>query len=332
MKKDLEVYSVKKSKDDNCFVREAIDIIVNSETPADFFEKAEFFPVEHDYSYAFVAKGNVDTHFTGQAGQDRKEKYYSKNNKGQLIGDTKTVTDWYPISGSHLYRGTSFVHGSNDFNKLPPFSLDLLSNYEPYNEELGIENGTPIELSNENYETLEKALRLEGEVDTLEDMKNSYEKTRKLNYSSLASIDILEEYIIPIQEMRIKYGNADYNLAGFAIAGTSIKDELPKVSNDIDKEVKNAMHFKFTRPLIINLIITLIEIIILLCLYFNKLKIKSLKAFASIPYILSVLIVIQVLYLLVYDSILKKNRKNFAGNLTEKKKQAAMKVLAKYNL
>ena len=342
MREDLETYAVKRSKEYEEFVKQALDIVVNSETPADIFDKAEFLPIEDDYLYVFVARGNVETNYSGQAGQKRKERYYSKNSNGQLVEHTKTVIDWYPVSGKHLYSGTSYVEGSTkDSKKTPTFDLKLLSNYEPYSKNLGFETGVPAKLPDENYEMLKNILKYKGELDTVNDIKKSYDQIKNFHYSSLVSVDTLEEYIVPITTMRINYDNKEYSISGFAIADADIKDELPNVSVYIDNETKEHMHFKFIRPLIINSVISLIEIISLYLLFrsssysivsYNGSRILNQIGAQILRYIVSVTPLLQVAYYIIFKYIFDKRRKSIVKVINEKKKQSVTKILTKYNL
>lgn len=46
---------------------------------------------------------NTYTHYTGQRGDDRTESYTTTNSNGERVTQTRTVTDWTPVSGSVSY-------------------------------------------------------------------------------------------------------------------------------------------------------------------------------------------------------------------------------------
>lgn len=324
---DYKIYAVRKDKDNYSFAVEALNVIIESETPEDIFERGVFKDVENDYGCVFVADGSVVTSYSVQAGTDRKEEYYERNSKGELVERTRTVTDWQPVSGSHMFSGYGAVISAANPNRLK-YSPDIVSDCEPYQDNLDFDTIEPFEVDEKIRKMALDSLKSQAEQDTSLDISNSYDHIKGLRCSSNVMVDYYEQYIIPTQQIKFEYNSQEYYLSSFARKGAEIIRELPTISDDIDKQVKNQMYYGITRPLVVNLIISIFYALWI----WSSIKYEGYVSNVNLAVIILVIVIIfQILYSKIYKKKYNKNRMNIVNLLKEKKRKTVEKILSKYN-
>lgn len=330
MSKDYKIYAVRKNKDDKAFAKEALDILVNAETPADIFDLGNFKPVENGFGSVFVADGSVNTSYNAQAGTDRKEEYYDKNSKGELVKKTRTVTDWTPIAGNHMYSGYGACITADEPDKYS-YDPDIVTDCEPYQENLDFETVEPFAVNNETYKIAEKGLIIKAEYDTNRDISNSYDHVKDMRCSSNVSVDAYEQYMIPTQQIKFEYNSKEYYLAAFARDGAYVNKDVPSISGDIEAQVKEMMNYKVARPLVVNLIVGLLYVLIIFFVANSGIA----RGNDSIGIVFAVILVGVIIFQVVYYKSFKKkydeNRNNIVESLKAKKRETVGKILSKYN-
>lgn len=325
MADNYSIYAVRKNKDDKSFAGEALNLLIESEAPADIFEKGDFKPVENGFASVFVADGSVNTSYNAQAGTDRKEEYFDTNSKGELVKKTRTVTDWTPISGNHMYSGYGACTTADDPDKYD-FSINIVEDCEPYQENLDFETVEPFEVDDETYKIARKGLIYKAERDTNHDISNSYDHVKNLRCSSNATIDSYEQYMIPTQVLKYSYNGQEYCFSAFARKGAYITKTMPNITSDITAQVKEMMNYKFTRPLVVNLIAAAVYVLIL----YIVIRTTSLGT-NVLSFSILVVIAFQIYYYVSYKKKYDNNRNQIVETVKAKKRETFSKILNKYN-
>lgn len=218
------VFTIKKTYSTDEFLRAVmIGLTKDKQSPSDIMT-AKFGKVTEYTAEVAWMEADIDVHYSGSVGYDRKEEYQEWNSSSNKYETkTKTVTDWRPHSGNlntTQKRYTLNVSTSDkDFEEL--FSKALAK----FSDDLVTESGS----ARVNTDAASR-LQFACEQSARYEVSWPGDHHKDTRYSCKTDIKVLEGYIAPCYEVEYEYEGKKYKARGFAFGKPAEIHTVPENS------------------------------------------------------------------------------------------------------
>ena len=213
-----------------------IDLADDPDVPEDIFD-SDFGAVVSEIDQYLCADYDVSVTYSASVGYDRKETYYDRNSRGELVEKTRTVTDWQPFNGHQNLRETGIVvlrTTGDTAVQCARFGawLDVFGNSVPF--EQGNVDEEPLVPSKDSYN--EARMKAESRAETACRCSLPGDRHKDFRASSVSELNSSTVYVIPDFVLPYKYKGNEYSSREYSCS--TIADQITRPSDKANKEAK----------------------------------------------------------------------------------------------